>query len=504
MQKKSTVIVRLVVFALILVVINMIASKLYFRLDFTDDQRYTLSKATKDVLNDIEDVITIKAYFSEDLPPQLLSNRQDFEDLLLEYENRSGGDVVYEFISPNEDEELEAEAQQNGIQPLIINVSEKDQVQQLKAYMGAILMMGDRQEVIPIVRPGVDMEFGLTTSIKKLAVIEKPKVGLLQGHGEPTVQEVAQLAQQLSVLYDIIPVDLTSEVTVPDGVVTLVVLNPTDTIPSSDLAKMDQFISSGGNIFVAYSNMESDLQTGYLSKGPDTGFEGWLKSKNVAMGGQYVVDDQCGAVTISQSNGIFNYRTQVKFPYFPVLSSFPEHSITSGLESLMLPLVSSLNYMSADSSFTVTELLRSSDISGLSQTPVAVDVQKQWSPSDYREGPQTLALAVEGPIGGSQLSKMVVVSNGQFILNGNPPQAIAEDNVNFASNAIDWLSDDTGLIELRTKGITSRPLETLEDSTRDMLKFGNVALPILLVFIYAFVRRQMYLKKKQGWMEGKF
>ncbi len=147
-MKKNAVITRLMMFALILIVVNMISSKLYFRLDFTEDQRYTLSKATDGIITGLDDVITVKAYFSEDLPTQLISNRQDFEDLLLEYENRSGGNIVYEFISPNENEELEAEAQQSGIQPIIINVSEKDQVQKLKAYMGAILVMGDNKEII--------------------------------------------------------------------------------------------------------------------------------------------------------------------------------------------------------------------------------------------------------------------------------------------------------------------------------------------------------------------
>lgn len=504
MQKKSAVITRLVVFALILVVVNMISSKLYFRLDFTEDQRYTLSKATTDILNDLEDVVTVKAYFSEDLPAQLISNRQDFEDLLLEFENRSGGDVVYEFISPNEDEELEMEAQQNGIQPVIINVSEKDQVQQLKAYMGAVLMMEDRQEVIPVVQPGVDMEYGLTTSIKKLSVVDKPKVALLQGHGEPSVQEIAQLQQQLSVLYELSSLDLNTEVSVPGDVKTLAIINPSDTISTDELAKVDAFMAKGGNVFVAYSNLESDLQSGYLNKGPNIGLEDWLRKKNISMGGQYVIDEQSGSITVQQSNGIFNFRTQVKFPYFPILSEFPEHAVTSGLETLMLPFVSNLSFTSSDSSFATFPLLRSSESSGLARTPSGIDVQKQWGSADFRDGSQVLALAVEGPIAGDQISKMIVVTNGQFVINGNPPQQIAEDNVNFASNAIDWLSDDTGLIDLRTKGITSRPLESVEDGTREMLKYGNVMLPIILVFIYAFVRRQMYLKRKQGWMEGKY
>lgn len=503
-MKKNTVIIRLMVFALILVVANMISSKLYFRLDFTEDQRYTLSRATEDILTGLEDVVTVKAYFSEDLPTQLISNRQDFEDLLLEYENRSGGNIVYEFVSPNESEELESEAQQSGIQPIIINVTEKDQVQQLKAYMGAVLMMGDQKEIIPVVQPGVDMEYGLTTSIKKLSVTDKPKVAMLQGHGEPTVQEVAQLAQQLSVLYDIEPIDLKEKTQVPSYVRTLAIINPSDTISALEFSRIDEFMSQGGAVFVAYSNMNGDLQNGRLSKGNNIGLEDWLRGKKVALGNRFVVDAQSGSVTVQQNNGLFTYRSQVKFPYFPMVNTFPEHPTTNGLETLMLPFVSSINYIGSDTTVSYTPLLLTSEMSGLAPTPSGVDIEKQWSQGDFREGTQTLAVALEGVLAGNQPSKLIVVSNGQFIINGNPPQQISEDNVNFASNAIDWLSDDTGLIDLRTKGITNRPLEAVEDATREMLKYGNVVIPIVLVFIYAFVRRQRYMSKKQKWIEGNF
>ena len=103
-MKRSKVISQVLLFIGILVVVNMISQKLFLRLDFTADKQYTLSKATKDILEDLDDVVTVTAYFTKDLPPQLQRSRKDFEDLLIEYENRSGGNVVYEFINPNESE----------------------------------------------------------------------------------------------------------------------------------------------------------------------------------------------------------------------------------------------------------------------------------------------------------------------------------------------------------------------------------------------------------------
>ncbi|MCK5105781.1 MAG: GldG family protein, partial [Cyclobacteriaceae bacterium] len=192
-MKRSKVISRVLIFIGILVVLNLISEKLFLRLDFTADQRYTLSDATKNILEDLDDVVTVTAYFTKDLPPQLQKSRKDFENLLIEYENRSGGNVIYEFINPNESEAEEQKAQQKGISPVMVNITEKDQVKQMRAYLGAVLQMGDKTEIIPMIQPGAGMEYSLTTSIKKISVLDKPKVAFLQGHGEPSPNASVQV-----------------------------------------------------------------------------------------------------------------------------------------------------------------------------------------------------------------------------------------------------------------------------------------------------------------------
>ncbi|MDD4745858.1 MAG: Gldg family protein, partial [Salinivirgaceae bacterium] len=75
----------------IIVVANLLSSGLFFRLDFTADSRYTLSSATKSILENIDEPVTITAYFSVDLPPHIAKNRQDFKEMLEEYSAVSGG-----------------------------------------------------------------------------------------------------------------------------------------------------------------------------------------------------------------------------------------------------------------------------------------------------------------------------------------------------------------------------------------------------------------------------
>src|SRR6266498_1420324 len=124
MKTKKSLLKFILLVTGILVLVNVVSDSYFFRLDFTADKRYTLSDATKDILKSVKEPITVKAYFSENLPPDIAKTRRDFKDLLIEYANRSKGKVVYEFINPNEKEETEQEAMQAGIQPVMINVRE--------------------------------------------------------------------------------------------------------------------------------------------------------------------------------------------------------------------------------------------------------------------------------------------------------------------------------------------------------------------------------------------
>jgi len=500
MNRKNIIIQLGIVLAIILVA-NLISNELYFRLDFTEDNRYTFSEATKEVIDELNGVITVKAYFSEDLPPQLMKNRQDFQDQLVEYENRSQGNIVFEFVNPNENEEAERDAQQNGVSPVMINVTERDQVQQMRAYMGAVLKMDDRTEVIPLVQPGAAMEYAITTAIKKVSIADKPKLGLIQGYGEPTIQALPQLMDQLSVLYKVEPFRLRDTAAVPGYYRALIWINPKDSVSAGDFAKLDRYLNQGGGIFIAHSSVEGDLQQGLLSKTTDVGLKGWLGRKGLVLGDQFVVDAQCASVNVQQRQGFFTINSQVEFPFFPMVNNFADHAITSGLESVMFPFVSPLSFSSSDTSWAQVPLVYSSENSGLITPPSYIDIQKKWAQRDFPQGAQILVAGLD-----NGKARVGVAANGTFCVNGEGqrPQQQNQDNINLASNMIDWIADDTGLIDLRTKGITSRPLESVEDSSKAMIKYGNVFAPILLILIYAFIRKQMNQRKRQKWMQGNY
>ncbi len=490
----------------IILLLNIIASKFFFRIDYTADQRYTLSKATKDILSQLSEPVTISAYFSEDLPPNVEQVRQDFRDMLLEYSSYSDGLIVYEFINPSESQESEMKAQQSGIQPIMINVRERDQMKQQRAYLGAIVQMGDRKEVIPFIQPGAAMEYALSTNIKKLSVKDKPTIALLQGHGEASLSSIPQLYNQLSILYSIEQVTFSDTAGVPSQYKTLVVIAPKDTVPPLHFKYLDDFLNRGGRLLVALNNVNGDLSTGMGNK-TSTGFETWLKQRGIEVEDNFIIDASCSNVMVRQQQGNFMMNTPVQFPYIPVITNFTKHPITDGLESVVLIFASPIRVSSADTSAIIIPLAVTSGKSGVQNAPIQFDVMKQWTLSDFPLSSLPVALLVEGKVPGTSGYKMVVFSDGDFAVNGEGENAqqLSEDNVSFMSNAIDWLSDDTGLIELRTKGVSARPLDTsLEDGTKTLLKYLNFLLPIALIIIYGVFRFQLKRRKRNELMSTDF
>lgn len=501
---KSRTLVSILLITAIIIVANLISQQWFFRLDLTENNQYTLSKATKDILRNLEEPVTVKAYFSENMPPNIEKARRDFQEMLVEYANLSKGYVDYQFINPDTDEEKQ-EAAQAGIQPVMITMREKDQAQQQQAFLGAVVQMGGQKETIPFIQPGAPIEYELSTSIKKLAVKDKPSVGLVQGHGEPPLSELAQVAQSLSVLYSVENIDLETEAGIPARFRALAIVAPQDTIPPAHLARLDEYLSQGGQLFIALNAVEGDLQNAQGSA-LYTGMEDWLREKGVEVSPSFIIDAQCGSVQVRQQQGMFTFNTAMQFPYLPVISNFPEHPITRGLEQVILSFASPLRFV-GDSSARFTPIALTSVKSGINNPPIFFDINKQWTDADFPMGNLTVGAVLEGNLAGNAFSRIVVVGDGDFPVSGQGRQG--GDNISLMVNSIDWLSDDTGLIELRTKGVASRPIEQeyLSDEAtgkRTFLKYLNFGLPLLLVLIYGFIRVQQQKNRRLKRMQERY
>ena len=346
------------------------------------------------------------------------------------------------------------------------------------------------------------MEYDLSSTIKKLSLKKKTKIALLEGNGEPPLSELPQLNKQLNILYDVTSYKFNDTTGIPADIKTLVIIAPTDTIAPAYRKQLDDYLSKGGRILVALNRVKGNLRkaTGSVEY---TGLNDWLKEKGINVEGEFIVDANCGSIMLRQQQGMFVMSTPVRFPYLPIIQNFADHPITRGLESVLMPFVSPIKFTPVNKSEKIITLATTSKHSNTEKPPVYFQVMKQWSSADFTKSELPVAVAVSGDLVDHTFSKMVVFGDGDFVVNGSgqSTQRQQPDNISLMANAIDWLSDDTGLIALRTKNITTRPLNAdIQEGTKTMVKYLNFILPIFLILAYGLFRYQRRKRLRNKWM----
>jgi len=292
-------------------------------------------------------------------------------------------------------------------------------------------------------------------------------------------------------LYDVEPLNLHDSTLNLSKYKTLVIVDPKDTIPPSHLRKLDEFLALGKNIYIAMNRVDGNFQTS-SGKEVSTGLERWLEGKGLRVNPNFIIDENCGSVTVNQQQGMMTFQSNMRFPYLPLITKFAEHPVTKGLTSVMLQFASSMDFFSTNKDITFTSLATTSEHTGTENPPLYFNISRNWQQKDFPLSHLTVCGLLSGKISGIGQSRMIVVSDGDFPVNGEGQQArqIPPDNMNFIVNAIDWLSDDTGLIDLRTKQVSSRPLDVMDDGKKILLKYLNFLVPILLILGFGIFRWQ--------------
>jgi gliding-associated putative ABC transporter substrate-binding component GldG len=499
---------RLALVLAILILINIVSVRLFTRWDLTDQKVFTLSDASRQLVEALDDRVNVTAYFTEDLPAPYNNTRRAVLDMLNEYRAYAGANLQYAFVDPST-EAAEREAQQQGIPPVEVQVVEEDKFQVKRAYLGLVLQYEDRKETIPVVQNLGSLEYDISSAVKRLTTRTKKRVGYTQGHGETPVNEWQRTYQDLSRNYDLTPVDLASSKNVPSDLAALLVIAPTQKYSDSAAAAIDRYIMGGGTAAFLLNRMRVDLNSQYRFAQPaDVGLDKLLESYGTRVNADLVRDQQCANITVMRQQGFFQIQSQVPFPYLPNASSFSDNPVVKDLRSLIFFFASSVDTsFAASRGLTAEVLVRSSAQSGRATGMTLVDPFAQYQPTDWNERSLALAATVTGsfpsafegtPLAPATLrsptTRIVVVGDGDFM---KDEMAGSRGNANFFSNIVDYLADDAGLITIRSKNLAQPPLDVLEDGTKQAVKAANLLLPPLLVVGYGLYRwrRRMAIKR---------
>lgn len=489
---KRTFTLYVVIAVAAVIVINLVSRNIFSRWDTTENKMYSLSKSSQQVVEKIDDLLTLKVYFTDNLPGKYANNRRYLQDILEEYAAYSNGKIRFEFYQPASDEKLTEEAQKSGIQPVQLQVVENDKLEIKRVFMGMQFIYEDKREVIPVIQSTTGLEYEITTKIKKLVDDRRRTIAFGTFTGQ--APKNSKLNQVLREFYTLRTQDLSQPV--PPDYSCLLINGVTDSVSETELQNLRDFIDRGGNVFIAQSRIDADIQEQKAEPIQSNVFD-FIKDYGLSLKENLVLDKRNSQVTVTQSRGFYQINSAVDYPFFPRIQTFGDHPTVKGLEQVRILFASEIDIENNTTSNSVIEpLFRTSDQSGsMSGNYNLSPVQNPGIQTLDQEGKTVAALVTVPNSDNTGVSQIILVSDSQFL--DDRGSGGLEENTVFVHNAVDYLMGDVELVALRSREITTRPLKEVSDDAKSRIKWLNILLPPLLIIGFGFWRWKLDKKRSK-------
>jgi ABC-2 type transport system permease protein len=472
----------------LVLILNLLGGHIRGRLDLTRDNLFTLAPGSREILGNLDDLVQVKLFVSDELPAEVQLQLRDVRDLLSDFRKASNGNLMVQELNPDEDEEVAQDASARGIYPIEFNVLRDDEFQIKRGYYGLVVLYADEQEVIPVIQRTDDLEFRLASSIYGMTTEERPGVAFLSGFGAKDDLDLSDLRTALSERYTVRTISMAPDSTqaIPSASTRVVILaGPTQALDTLALARIRDFVDSGGGALVLVDPVDLNPQTAEpmpVYSGLDPLFEEWGLRFN-----QSLVADLASSERVSLGpRGFFN--VVAPYPLWPIVGPAGDHITTRSLSALTLTWAGSLEPVD---SVGFVPLWQTTEAAALRSPSLPIFPDQEWDVSQDQLAVRTVAAAVDpGAVEGAesvvvQRGRLVVVADASFL---DPQFAGANpQNLLFMANAVDWLAQDESLIRIRSKNRTPPALTFTSDWTRNAVKWGNLAgVPLLLVLLGVF------------------
>jgi len=506
LKKQSNLSLTIVLMLAIVVVLNFISYQIFARFDLTQNKDYSISQISKKTVSDLDDLVNVKVYFSQNLPPSFRNLEQEIKDILNEYEAYSNGDLEVDFIDPSSFEDPVNKLSQIGIKPLQFNVTRNDSYEVARGFMGMIIQYGDEQEVMPVVESSKNLEYKITTAIKKLTTDKMMTVGILDSHGAVDAGNKARnFYKSLEDLYKVIPIDLKikedeekkKKSNSLENIDTLVMFGPKEEFSEEELKAIDNFVMSKRPVIALVDGVVVDPRSG-VSKNK-TGLNKLFSEYGLEIQNN-LISDTSNAV-VSMPTGLFN--VSIEYALWPKITKKnfdQENVVVSSLESLVLPWVSSINIKQDKiKEDTEVSILAKSTPDACAQTS-SFNINPQNNSTNCQDTKQyNLAVSLAGNISSAfseeeTEAKILVVGDSDFATDQFYSQN--SDNITFLQNMIDSVTLDEDLISIRSQGITERPIKDLDKGSKGFIRYANIFGMTILVLAFGLLR--YYLRRKNS------
>ncbi|MBC5992167.1 gliding motility-associated ABC transporter substrate-binding protein GldG [Pontibacter cellulosilyticus] len=552
-NKRSSDLLKFAAWVVGIILLNILAANFFFRLDLTEDKRYTIAPVTKDMLQQLPDEVVVDVYLEGDFPAGFKRLQQSVKETLDEFIIYSDGNLRYNFINPNDisDEKQRNEFMMNlaqkGINPTNLRATEDGKQVERLVFPGAIVKYEGKETAVNFLKGNLaasaderlnqsveGVEFELATAVRKLAFSGSKIIGYITGQGELEMQQVTDLLGSLQEYYRVARGEL-DQIPTLKGLDLIIVAKPTSAYSELDKYKIDQFIMNGGKavffVDALNANMDSVGTGGMFALPYNLNLEDLFFKYGVRLNPTMVMDLNSGFIPMV--TGYMGDRPQtemINWRFYPLLNNYSKHPITRNLDAVYTKFVGTMDTVKADG-IVKTPLVYTSKYSRVLQPPVPVTLEEarmDVNPEQYQAGEQPVGYLLEGkfsslfrnrraPAGAQETTvkeegvetKIAVFSDGDLVKNEiNPrtgqPYELGFDrfnNVKFANkelamNTVHYLLDSEGLINVRSKEIQLRPLDRVRvQDEKSYWQLLNLVAPIVLLVLFGVGR--YYLRKRK-------
>jgi ABC-2 type transport system permease protein len=555
-------IIQFIILLVILVLIGFISGKIFFRVDLTSEQRYTLSSETKAILKRVDDIVYVKVYLDGEMPVGFKKLRSSIKETLDEFRVYAKDNIQYEFINPSENgdpkvqKQVEIELYRKGLKPFNVKSHDKEGGQSEKKIIpGALLTYKGIELPVNFLKNSPNsaeenlnnsmqaIEYELIKTINNLTNKKVEKIAFLEGQGELDPMQVQDITLELGNYFEVDRGAINGKPGILDNYKAIIIAKPTKPFTEPDKFVLDQYIMNGGKVlwFIDAVNINTDS----LAKGSTFGLinnlniDDQLFRYGIRVNPNLIQDAQCNTLPVNAGSS----GDQPKFEpspwfYYPLIAPLVEHPITSNLNLVWAKYASQIDTVGVNNKVKKTWLLKTSVYTRLVNAPLFIslsEVKKVLSRNDFNKPNQPLAVLLEGQfpsvyrnrmiknlIPGAENSykaesvptKMIVVADGDMIANdvtrtqrGPMITALGYDkytgrtfgNKEFIVNAVNFLTNENGLISLRAKEYKLRILNKAKiREERFKWQLINTVLPVFLVICFGLYYNYSRRKKYSG------
>ncbi|MFE3872626.1 gliding motility-associated ABC transporter substrate-binding protein GldG [Flavobacterium sp. ZS1P70] len=544
----------------ILLIINGLGNQLFHRFDLTKDKRYTLSATSLNIIKQVQNPLSIKVYMQGDLPAEFKRLQQETRQLLEEFQAYNKN-IVFEFVDPleNKDESMDniKELYRKGLTPINITVDDKGKQSQAMVFPWAIAVYNNKEVNIPLLknRMGASttqkvigsvqhLEYSIADALNKITKDKQKKIAVIKGNGELQDILMAKFLMQVRESYHIGPFTLDSVAKNPIGSLDAlekydlsIIAKPTETFSDAEKQVLDQFIMNGGKTLWLVDQVSAEMDSLYNASGSTLAYPRDLNLNDlffkygIRINPDLIKDERGSPIKLASGDqGSATQFQEFNWKFAPQVYPNSPHPIVKNLGGIKFDFANPIDTLKNGIKKTI--LLQSSQYSKKIGTPTEINlnsVTEETSPNDYlNKGNIPLSVLLEGSFHSmfenrvlpfdqksfetkGKENKMIVISDGDLIKNQldknfqpvelgyDQRSGNLYDNKDFLINCVNYLLDDNGLINIRSKDLDLPLLDkekVYENYT--VTQFITIGLPILILalfgILFTFLRKRKYSK----------